>query len=199
MQSYNQKKYAFASDYIRLDVLNRYGGVYLDTDVELVRSIDELLTHKTVIGFENDGTLESNFIASEKNRPWLEMILSYYLSTDFVKENGKLNTLPNTWLITAFLRKYFGLKIANKNQLLKDDIMVFANNYFSPKDLTTRKILMTDNTYSIHHFDASWVNKNFDKQQRFLRSIKRIVGKNVFGWFTCLSAKLGTKKLFKKI
>lgn len=198
-QAYAQKKYAFVSDYIRLCVLYEYGGVYVDTDVEFVKNIDEFLDNQTTIGFENAGYLESNIIMCQKHQPWIKQILEYYNSANFVESNGKLNILPNTFLITAFLHKYYGLKICDKNQVLSGDIHVFSSDYFSPKDLQTQKITATQNTHSIHHFDASWTDKKFNTQQKFLRFARKVCGKKMFSCFTKAYSKSAVKKICKKI
>ena len=198
VQAYDAKKYAFVSDYIRIRVLQQYGGIYLDTDVEIVKNIDEITEHNTVIGFENGGYLESNFIASEKNQLWQQKMIDFYHSNNFL--NGKKqNSLPNTLLLTTVFKKHYGLKLKNKYQNLKDDVIVYPSSYFSPKDLHTHKINLTENTYSIHHFDATWTDKKFSAQQKFLKFIKKIFGNKIFDFFTIIYTKIVTKKLSKKI
>ena len=214
LDAYNQKKYAFASDYIRIKVLNEFGGLYLDTDVELIKPVDEILQgNKSVIGFETKSYLATNFIYAEPHQEWLEKLLKYYQKTDFVlkkskntnknneksKKKVKLNLLPNTYLVTAFLNKYNGLKLCSQEQLLDDGIKVYPQDYFSPKDMQTREVILSPNTVSVHHFSASWTGENFNKQQKFVRGVRKVFGIKMFSRFEKMYTKIMVKKIKKII
>lgn len=179
MQAYKEKKYGFVADYIRLMVLNKYGGFYLDTDVEILKSLDEFLNEDYVIGFENDVHCETAIMASVKNHKFLNIVIEYYENKEFINKKSRMDLFPNTQLLTYFLKIYYNLKLKNKKQILnykfdkneKQAISVFPQEYFSPINYTTRKLKLSQNTYTIHYFSASWFTKRLNFQEKSLRCL----------------------------
>lgn len=158
-QAYEMKKWAFVSDYARMDVIFEHGGIYLDTDVELIRNFDTLLTQDAFMGFEEEGNGEY-FVNSGQGFgavPGHEIVRKmrdYYDSLLFLREDNSLNMTPSPQYTTQVLRS-FGLVQENMQQQLPQ-MTIYPTDVLCPKNFKTGKIHITENTYSIHHFDSSW-------------------------------------------
>ena len=153
--AYNVKKWAFVPDYARFDIIYEYGGFYLDTDVELVKSLDELIELKGYLGFETAEYVNGGLgFGAEKGNSLIKELRDMYENISFYNEDSTLNLLPSPHYITNCLKKH-GLKLNNKQQMIQD-ITIFPSDYFAAKDYFTGKINLTDNTVSIHQFSASW-------------------------------------------
>lgn len=202
-QAYEQKKYAFVSDYIRVKVLYEEGGVYLDTDVELVRSLDDLLSEQFVISFENDAYVETAILLSEPKHPYVKTLLDYYDSIPFLLPNGKCDiTPPAPMRFTYFLQRDYGMKLYNSFQELSDgnhSLTLLTRDCFAPKDYTTKKLEMTEQTYAIHHFDATWASKAMKTQDKLLLFVRRLFGRRAFAWFTRQYLKGFFRKMKKQV
>lgn len=158
-QAYAAKKYAFVSDFVRLHVLYEHGGIYMDTDVEVLRNIDIFLNASAFSGFENNEFVTTGIIGSTKGHPWIERLLTDYSNRAFIK-NGTIDYTPNTETITEISKKEFGLHIGDYKQVLIDDVHIYPSEYFCPKDWMSGKIYITENTYTVHHFIGSWLPKS---------------------------------------
>ena len=95
-EAYNAKKWAFVSDYIRLSVLNTYGGIYMDTDVEVVKNLDEFLSNKAFSGFESNKYIPTGIMGAEKGNAWIQYLLSYYDNRSFYLDDGTPDLTTNT-------------------------------------------------------------------------------------------------------
>lgn len=168
-EAYETGKYAFVADYIRLYVLYNYGGIYLDTDVKVLKSFDDLLNNKAFICFEGDDAIASSTIGAEKNNYLIECLLKYYDNRHFIDANGKLNMLPNT-TIFANIFKNKGFIINNKFQK-NEYITIYPREYFSPKNFITGEINITSNTYAIHLFNASWISEKTRKRDDLYKAL----------------------------
>ncbi len=181
-QALENKKYAFAADFIRLYAVYTYGGIYLDSDVEVLKSFDDLLNLPYFIGAEYNinKRIEAAVFGSEKKTKWLLISMEYYNNRPFVKEDGNFDMLllPQIMKSKIELIKNITLMEASQVQevgfLLKneDSFFLFPFEYFSPKNIETGKISKTKNTYTIHHFSSSWMP--FTTKLR--RKIMQIVG-----------------------
>ena len=163
-QAFENKKYAFAADYIRLYALYNYGGIYLDMDVEVLRSFDPFLDLETMLCFENsnDSRLEVAAFGAEKGSMWVKACLDYYQGKPFVNMDGSFNTKVLPAVIRDCLKeKGFVVKSVTTLKSVGNnsdkEISVLPYDYFSPKSYVTGKIEKTDNTYSIHHFAGTWL------------------------------------------
>lgn len=154
-EAYEKKKYAFVTDYARMYVLYHYGGVYMDTDVEVLKPLDQFLCHKAFSGFENIEYVPTGIIASEKGGAFVKDMLEYYYSHHFLREDGSLDMTTNVQIITDALVKK-GLVRNNKFQEIDNYISLYPNDYFCPKIWGSDEIILTPNTHAIHHFLASW-------------------------------------------
>lgn len=147
--AYKLKKMAFVSDVCRLFALSKYGGIYLDTDVEILKPFDPFLINKSFIGEEQNGKLLGTaVIGAEPNTEWVSKFLLLYNELSFVEKN-RINNYPNTARITNFFKSYLGEKPT-----------IYPVDFFCAKDYKTHKIQVTSNTVAIHHYAASWVEKS---------------------------------------
>jgi len=157
-EAYREKKYAFVSDVCRLHALNEQGGIYLDTDVEIVQNFDIFLSHQFFCGFESDRLLSTAVLGSVPNNPILQHLLALYKTKSFYRKHlyKKYYTTPNTITITQdFLQR--GLQLVNQKQELETcGTVVYPQTFFSPKNWNTGAYALTTNTYAIHHFSGSW-------------------------------------------
>lgn len=176
-EAYENKKWAFVSDFVRVYVLYNYGGIYMDTDVEVLKPLDDFLVNSAFSGFEDDNHIPTAIMASKKNNNWIKKILDYYEDRHFIV-NGKIDYTTNVILITDITKKYYGLKQNNKYQDL-NDVVFYPKEYFCPKNNLTGEINLTDNSYCIHHFDGSWQNKKMKIRSRVFIYIHKIFGKKI--------------------
>ena len=162
--AFDNKKYAFAADYIRLYALYNYGGIYLDMDVEVLKSFNPMLNLDAMICWQKDiGGLEVAAFGAPKGAPWVKDCLDYYNERVFIKADGKfdMRTLPN--IVEGQLRKCnYELKDVKSIEEASNlngpsSIPVFPCDYFSPKSYKTQKLYIKPESYSIHHFAGSWL------------------------------------------
>lgn len=163
MEAYKNKKYAFVTDYVRLYVLYNYGGVYMDTDVEIIKNIDDFLKHKAFSGFENNKYIPTGIMASEKGNKWIKDLLDEYDNLSFIKKDGTMDLTTNVIRITNKTKEKYNL-IPNDTFQDLGEVVFYPHDYFCPKDWETGKIFLTENTYTIHHFNGSWHTKKEKKQ-----------------------------------
>ena len=174
-EAYEVKKWAFVSDYVRLYVLYNYGGIYLDTDVEVLKSFDFFLKYDAFLGFENQKHLTTGIMGCKKGYWLFNEFLSYYSNRHFVQKNGKYDMTPNVITITKICKKY-GLVINNKLQNIKK-LTIFPNEYFCPSGFETGKINVTNNTVVIHHFFGSWLPNDAQKIRNLQQNLYKKHGK----------------------
>ena len=165
-EAYEAKKWAFVSDYARLWVLVNHGGIYMDTDVEVVKPLDEFLSHKAFSGFERVDSIPTGIMASEAGFPLFEKLLHDYDDRAFVREDGSLDQTTNVVAITNVCHER-GFRANNTFQVV-DGFALYPKEWFCPKNIDTGVIEATFNTYTIHHFRGSWV----DAAEREVASIK---------------------------
>lgn len=173
-EAFIAKKYAFAADYIRCYALYNEGGIYLDSDVEVLKSFDPLINLPYFIGRENDGEVEAAVMGAEKGNPLFKILLEYYDKRHF-NVNGRYDTrtLPN--IMYEFMYRSFQVKSINgitEFKPLKNELNVFPYDYFSPKSYKTGVLHITDNTFSIHHFTASW----HGRKELLYEFVNKVVG-----------------------
>ena len=157
-QAYEAKKWAFVTDYVRLKVVYEHGGIYLDTDVETVRSFDELLKEHAFFGFEYGEYVNTGLgFGAEKGNPIVGEMMDDYEDIPFVRPDGSFDetTCPIRNSETLLKR---GLKQDDSKQLI-DGCLILPSEYLCPYDGRTKKLRMTENTLSIHWYSSSWVVK----------------------------------------
>lgn len=170
-EAYECKKYAFVSDVVRLKVLYEYGGIYFDTDVEVLKSFDRFLMHDAFMSFETDETVGTAVIGACKNSLFIKDCLLYYKDKNFLLSDGSLNVIPNPYIFRGILKDK---KIIYNNQLQNIDngyLTIYPKTYFSAKHFPSGKLVVTKNTHSIHHFNATW----FTPWQKFKLKIHHLL------------------------
>lgn len=159
-EAFENKKYAFAADYIRLYALATEGGIYLDSDVEVLKSFEDLLQFPYFVCVENSPQgIEAATIGAEKGTVWICKTLEYYRHKHFVESNGTFNTAVLPSILKKSIENNFTVKFINNPSEFNDNkkmVCILPSDYFSPKNYVTKKINITKNTYSIHHFAGSW-------------------------------------------
>lgn len=181
-QAFENKKWAFVSDYIRLYALYNYGGIYIDTDIEITHNIDKFLSHDFVSCFElyqnNYSPICSAFMGAKKNSYLIKELLEYYESSTFETRRG-LDLTPNTERITKYFVEKYHIKQpfdGTKKLELSENCIIYPYHYFCVNDYNKEN-------YAIHHFNGSWVDsyrrKNLLRLGRFtIVRLKYIEGKD---------------------
>lgn len=175
-EAYEARMYAFVSDIVRLWALREYGGIYMDTDVEVVRSFDSYLDCRMFLGFELPNFVATCMIAAEAEHPLVAQMLDTYRTRHFVithaeakciSKDEKLiyphpdnrdlvcNCYSNAKLLTRMLRQ-MGLVPNGQTQVLTDDVHIYPMDYFVAYDYTTGLLYPTEYTITIHHAMHSW-------------------------------------------
>jgi mannosyltransferase OCH1-like enzyme len=174
------KKWGFIVDYIRAYVVYHYGGIYLDTDVEIIKPFDDsMLQNKCFSGFEDDKYVNPGSIfAGEKSCHIAKELMEFYSTHNFIKEDGEPDLMPSPIIFTKILKKH-GLAQNNTFQEL-GEFTAYPNDYFCPKSMLTGKITITGNTFSIHHYDASWLSEKARLNAERRRRIFAAFGVNPF-------------------
>jgi mannosyltransferase OCH1-like enzyme len=174
-QAFETKKYAFAADYIRLHAIYNYGGIYLDGDIEVLKSFNALLHLPYFFGSEGDGIIEAGVFGAEKGTVWLSDCLKHYDKREFIKPDGTYDTwtLPRI-MMESIQKKYTITEIpdADVNSItysVGDNLLMFPKDFFCAKNHGTGIIEKTKNTFCIHHFAMSWIPKS----RTFLPNLKR--------------------------
>lgn len=160
-QAFESKKYAFAADYIRLYALATEGGIYLDSDVEVLKPFDDLLHLPYFICKENSPQgIEAAIIGAEKGCPWVQKCLDQYVGQDFIDSKGLMRTEVLPHVIKSIVSENFEMKSIDKPEdfdLSSNVVCYLPSDYFSPKNYVSKKITVTSNTYCIHHFAGTWL------------------------------------------
>lgn len=160
------KKWAFASDYARLWILVNHGGIYMDTDVELLAPLDPFLHNSAFSGFEAKDRIPTGLMAAERGHPLFTRLLANYDSRSFIKPDGSYDTTTNVEAITETCLE-LGLRLDNTKQTV-DGFTLYPSDFFCPKNSKTLDVSLTENSAAIHHFDGSWLRES----TRVVRGIK---------------------------
>lgn len=190
-EAYEAHKYAFVSDVARLHALYTSGGIYLDTDVELLKSFDSFLQNSAFMGFETPSFVGSGIIGAEKGMDWVGQLLEDYKERHFVLEDGTPDLTTNVKYLTRFLLSR-GLSADNSLQELPGIGTIYPNDYFSPLHPLTGRLKRTPNTVAIHHYLRSW-NSSPSPVERFRRCYMFLFGENAYYRFRRLKLKLFPK------
>ena len=174
-EAYAARKYAFVSDVMRLAVLEQYGGVYFDTDVEVLRDISPLLGDEGFIGFENNRFVNSGQVmAAVPHQPIVQAMIDEYKKLHYMQPDSSVMPIGCPRLNSDVLER-FGL-IRNGQEQIVAGIHVYPDDYFSPMDSTTGKLTKTENTYSIHWYSMSWLPKRTQMKAKLGRVWRRMRG-----------------------
>lgn len=165
-QAYDAKAWAFATDYFRLWIVYTYGGIYLDTDVQIIKPLDPLLKNKAFMGFEMEDAISTGLgFGAEAGSTFLAENMKAYETLAFVNPDGTYNRLPAPAYSTE-IAKAHGLTNDTGNIQTVLDLTCYPREYFAPKDYFTGRLHVTRNTYSIHHYDSTWFTEEEQAQRR---------------------------------
>ncbi len=192
------KKWAFITDYVRLFVLHEIGGVYMDTDVEVIKPIDEFLVHSAFSSFESPFLIPTGLMSSSKHNSWISTLLEYYDNKHFFDKDGNSELIANTNIITQISQEKFNLQITNSYQVLEGDVHIYPSDYFCPMNWETKRIEPTNISYALHHFAGSWIEgKEKEKYIKFRKRLGRMLHTAIGGSFYEAIANNSWRKFLK--
>lgn len=190
-EAYERKKYAFVSDYARFFILYQYGGLYFDTDVEVIKPMEDLIAKGAFMGIEKDadkvGVAAGLGLAAEPNMTIYKEIIDHYNQVPFVDEKGE--QIPGTVVKhTTDLLITHGLVLKDEIQHVAN-VWIYPNEYFNPLEDATGKLTITPNTRSIHWYSKTWVENYGPIRNWATRWIHRLFGINSLSWLKHLFLK----------
>ena len=184
-EAYNEKKWAFVSDDARVWILYNYGGVYFDTDVEVVKPLDDIVAKGAFMGCEvsyDSKKGKERFsiapglgIAAPKGMEIYEEILRYYEKLHFVEKDGSLNMKTVVSHVTEML-KMRGFDPLKKEIQMVQGICIYPVEYFCPINYITGEVAFTENTRTIHHYMSSWRSKQEIKAYKIRQTVSKKCG-----------------------
>jgi mannosyltransferase OCH1-like enzyme len=150
-QAYEQKKWAFVTDYVRMYALYTTGGIYLDADVEILKPLDKFLVHRAFTGKETNDLTLAAVMGAEKGHPWIKMIMDWYAG-------ARLTMTPNTQTVTQLSKPYIEKKVYDF-VYLKNGVVIYPQDVFAPFDHRLMTPTPTEHSYAIHHFAGTWLGR----------------------------------------
>lgn len=189
-EAYSAKKYAFVSDYARFWILYRYGGLYFDTDVEVIKPMEDIIERGPFMGIEVESKDTGNgpsvpmvapglALGAEPNMDIYNILIQYYSELHFLDKDGNQNLVTSVKHLTGILVQN-GLQTSNGLQNVAG-IWIYPRDYFNPLDSLTGRLKLTENTRSIHWYMNSWSDTS--KLYRWLSKMShRIFGVNGLNW-----------------
>ncbi len=169
-EAYQAKKWAFVSDYARFKILYEHGGLYFDTDVELIKPLDEIVELGNFMGRETErgvAVAPGLGLGVKAGLGLYKELLDLYSTLHFLDEDNNFNGKTVVDYTTEIFKKY-GLKNTSEVQYIAD-VYIYPKEYFCPMNYDTGEIIITSNTYSIHHYTASW----YDASNLYAHKLKR--------------------------
>lgn len=171
-EAYENKKWAFVSDYARLNALYMEGGIYLDTDMKIIRDITHILDKDMFLGYEDSGYIGTAVIGSkEKNNKYLEEIMEYYKTIEHFDQNN-IYDYANPAIITKILSKYNHVTDEKGIKIYDQKVYVYPREYFYPLSYNYSEKIFTENTCMVHLFKGTWTSKG----EKRSASVYRIFG-----------------------
>ncbi|MDM0797998.1 glycosyltransferase family 32 protein [Clostridium perfringens] len=178
--AYRSKKWAFVSDYARLSVLKKFGGIYLDTDVEVKKDFKPLLNSKMFLGYIYNCSIGTAVIGAEKDNIIISELLELYKNAKFIMKNDKISlefegyenyqiNNNNDLFTVYFINNVNGFLLSNKKQVL-ENVTVYPKEYFERKTFNSKK------DFSIHHCYGSWYKNNPNRRSKIAKIINLFIG-----------------------
>ena len=201
MEAFKERKWAFITDYVRLYAIYNYGGIYMDTDVEVTKSLDGFLKNKAFSGFEDYDCIPTGIMASEKENKWIKKLLDYYYDKSFYNDEGKPDLTTNVITITNLTKMNYPIILNNSLQIF-EDFTIYPKDFFCPKSYKTGQIEITNNTHTIHHFLGSWMSDEEKKIKEYHQALYKYFPKKtvpILVGIIITFKKEGMKGIFKKI
>lgn len=175
-QAYEEKKFAYVSDYARITALYKYGGIYMDTDVEVFKSFNDLLGNKCILGFEQEEYIATSFMASISGHELIKEFINRYENISFYNKDKSIDLTTNVQKLTEILVSR-GLKRDGNYQEI-GDISIYPQEYFSPYDYGNCIRENTENTYCEHHFLVTWLPWSVKVKKIIKRVVVVLFGKS---------------------
>ena len=166
-QAYEAEKWAFVSDYVRLKALTEQGGVYMDTDVELVKPLEPFRKHRAFVGFETPERISTGVMACEQDFPLFREFLGHYDDCSFLNSDGTLNVTTNVETVTGILKER-GL-VPNGERQEVEGLTIYPSQVFSPVSFETGRLKRTGKTVAIHWFSGSWYTEQEHARRKALQ------------------------------
>lgn len=196
-EAHEAKKWAFVSDVARLYALVNYGGIYMDTDVEVINPLDVVLHYEALSGFESDTQIPTGLMACEKGHRMFVEFLEDYKNQHFKRSDGSLDLTTNVTRITRISLKY-GLLQNNTLQTI-NGFTLLPKDYLCPKDWNTKEINITENTLVIHHFDGSWHGEEERYVEQLTKKLGNFPGASYIAKFTGTVKYKGVSAAFREL
>jgi len=191
-----EKNWALASDIMRAWILYEHGGIYIDTDVEILKPLDEFLQYEFFMGYESKHWVNTAIIGSIKGHKVPRLCKERY---EFTKP--AIDAYTNLLAVHAYstvMQTEYGIKPSGKLTYADDGIALYPKDYFYPQHYLTHKIKITDNSHTIHRCSCSWHSKGQARAFKFIRFARRIIGRPIFGFFEGMTARRYRKTLRKE-
>lgn len=194
-QAYYKGRFAFVSDYARAKVLYEYGGIYLDTDVEVLKELTPFLKNDAVLGFENRTTVGTAVMAFSKGHFVMKKMLDYYREHPFLSGNNTENLTTNVTILNSILEAE-GMVRENCFQNVKG-IIVYPRDVFFPKKISEKNFNVTDNSCTIHRMNGSWLTVRQKKRgsNKFWINICRPILKSFHKVLTAIAGEKISKRI----
>lgn len=186
-ESYRAGKFAFVSDVARGQALYDHGGIYLDTDVEILRSLDSLLHHRSFWGFEAGNFVATSTIGMVKGHEFMKEYLGLFAGRHFVQPDGFFDYTTNVSMVTELWRQR-GLVLDNTLQEMDDGNCIYPQNFFSPYDYRLGATVRFPESYAVHHYAGTWNSSSLLKIKKHIKKISLMI----------LGRKLGSALWLKK-
>lgn len=192
-EAYEAKKWAFVSDYARLKVLYDNGGIYMDTDVEVCKSLDRFLKYDWFSGFESEDKISTGTMGACRKSTVIKIFLDDYTGRNFIKDDGSFDLTTNVEVMTKILKEKYKVQLNNTYQIFGDNNLLLPFDYLCAKSFFTGEISTTENTYTIHHFKGTWRTKSDIRKDKVRKTLVKCFGEN----FVKILFKI--KKTIKKV
>ena len=182
-EAYKSGKFAFVSDVARFYALEKFGGIYFDTDVEVIKDFGGLLNDEAFAGFETDEYIAPGLVlwVKGKHNEFMQKMLKYYEDLSFINEDGTYNTTTICIYFTELLKQY-GL-VGNGEKQKCGTFTIYPKEYFCPFNDQTGVLKKTENTYAIHWYSKTWMESKQKIRNKFTRILHRFFGTDCFRRF----------------
>lgn len=197
-QAYESRHYPFVADYVRLYALVEFGGIYLDTDIQLLTTLDKFLYNDAFTGFENKTRVAAGIMGCKKGNMVFKKMLDHYNTTEFIDSNNLIDISTICNIMMNIIEKE-GFIYKNMDQQL-ENIRIYERDIFYPKKLSDDKFRTTERSVSIHHYVGSWLTPNEKKrgENLFWRKICRPILRKIRKLISSVLGERKSKTIEKK-
>lgn len=178
-EAYEAKKWAFVSDYARLKILYENGGIYMDTDVEVCKSLNRFLKYDWFSGFESEDRIPTGTMGACWNSTIIKIFLDDCNDRHFIKNDGSFDLTTNVEVMTKILKENYKVQLNNTRQIFGDNNLLLPFDYLCAKSFFTGEISKTENTYTIHHFKGTWKNEEDKIKDKFRLFLVKYFGESL--------------------